>query len=676
MKQWHKMDTFRKIFIFLISTVILIFILYLLHKAPQYKDIESLKAEIKAASESKDVKMQIKLQNELIYRLLYSDIVKAEKLAEKTRELIDNYADALEFTEGLADIYNNLGLIDFIRGKYEDAIKNFQNALKESENKPYIEGMLDAFNGIAHCKRMLGKHDEALENYLISMSIAEQHGKVKQLAYCYYGIAALYYYEGMDVSNQCPSEFLKECLNFLNKCLKLRKESGNKNEIAATYYAIGQIKLMSRNTEEAYEYFKECLSLSIEIDDEYNLANSFEGIADCLLEERGSNDLAKEIYDKLIQWLYDKSYNIFKEKFNDIFQLAELKIRMAKFEKERNNPDIEEEFLNDAKNKAEEIDNFKVQKKAVNALMIIDDNKYKKDHDKLVEISSENKMIRIRTEVLTEIIQEKRIDNLIKVIVFGGLILLIVVILVINGINRRNIKTLKRLDEIGRLITSSFSPMEIYERVAQQTKSLMDAPVFWLYQYDEKKESLVFYGGEEEDLENSSHAVKLTEIKRPAVKCFLHEDIIVFGDYQREYLKKYKEPAPSQIKGETYNSHIFLCLVIEGKDNKKKKIGLITVQSSKYYAYNDYHVNILKNIGGYAAIALDNANAYNQLDKQKKETEKEKEIAKKQRKIAEEQRKKTEEQRIILETALKKSKKFETQLKECEKKLIEYEKKR
>jgi len=52
---------------------------------------------------------------------------------------------------------------------------------------------------------------------------------------------------------------------------------------------------------------------------------------------------------------------------------------------------------------------------------------------------------------------------------------------------------------------------------------------------------------------------------------------------------------------------------------KEKRIGIVTVQSFKENVYSEYHVNILKNLAVYTSIALDNAEAYEQIAKQKQE---------------------------------------------------------
>ncbi len=49
--------------------------------------------------------------------------------------------------------------------------------------------------------------------------------------------------------------------------------------------------------------------------------------------------------------------------------------------------------------------------------------------------------------------------------------------------------------------------------------------------------------------------------------------------------------------------------------NKDKTIGVMSAQSFKKEAYSDYHVNMLRNLAAFSAIALENADAYRRLAK-------------------------------------------------------------
>ncbi|GIV44325.1 MAG: hypothetical protein KatS3mg035_1448 [Bacteroidia bacterium] len=85
---------------------------------------------------------------------------------------------------------------------------------------------------------------------------------------------------------------------------------------------------------------------------------------------------------------------------------------------------------------------------------------------------------------------------------------------------------------------------------------------------------------------------------RFATQCFLNDIEIVINDFETEapkYISQIKKP----IYGESVESLIYMPL-----HSNKGKVGVITVQSFQKSAYNEYHVNILRNLAVYAAIAL------------------------------------------------------------------------
>lgn len=258
---------------------------------------------------------------------------------------------------------------------------------------------------------------------------------------------------------------------------------------------------------------------------------------------------------------------------------------------------------------------------------------YEKDFDKALqylELFKENSDF-LKTNEMSKLkslyeFEEEKIKRTFLIAAVSVMVIILVIVLIYSvklvwqkRELEKSYKDIERMSLIGQVITSTLSQEKIYDKVYEHVKELMDADVFWIYWYDDKLKRLVFIGGKEIGLDDSSHFIELTKKERVAVKCFMDQRIYKFNDYQKEYLELFKEHPPPQIKGETYNSHIFLPLVIEGKKGQKnKKIGVITVQSLKENAYTDYHVNILKNIGVYAAIALDNAHAYKQIEEQKK----------------------------------------------------------
>ena len=85
------------------------------------------------------------------------------------------------------------------------------------------------------------------------------------------------------------------------------------------------------------------------------------------------------------------------------------------------------------------------------------------------------------------------------------------------------------------------------------------------------------------------------------------EDVVI-GNWAKDY-KKYVEKRTAPAAGEDPESIIYLPLT-----HKDRTIGVITAQSFEREAYTEYHLNILRNLATYTAIALDNAEAYDRLN--------------------------------------------------------------
>ena len=69
---------------------------------------------------------------------------------------------------------------------------------------------------------------------------------------------------------------------------------------------------------------------------------------------------------------------------------------------------------------------------------------------------------------------------------------------------------------------------------------------------------------------------------------------------------------------------------------KDRVLGIITIQSFEKDAYTEHHLNMLQSLASYTAIALDNADAYRQLNEQEHEIRRLFEEAERARAVAEE----------------------------------------
>lgn len=165
----------------------------------------------------------------------------------------------------------------------------------------------------------------------------------------------------------------------------------------------------------------------------------------------------------------------------------------------------------------------------------------------------------------------------------------------------------KLLGEIGQQITSTLSLDKIIERVYNNVNDLMDATVFGIGVYNESTNELVFPGAIEKGVKLPTWKASLDEIDRIPVWCFTHEKEVIINDFELEY-NKYIKSIPKPKTGD--NSHSMLYLPILAGD---QKVGVITVQSFRKHSYNQYHLDILRSLKSYIAIAILNARSYERM---------------------------------------------------------------
>ncbi|MCW3076929.1 MAG: hypothetical protein JWO32_1538, partial [Bacteroidetes bacterium] len=170
------------------------------------------------------------------------------------------------------------------------------------------------------------------------------------------------------------------------------------------------------------------------------------------------------------------------------------------------------------------------------------------------------------------------------------------------------------VSEIGQEISSTFSIEDIISKVYNRINKLMDATMFGIGIFDPEKQQINFRGAIEEGVKLEDYHYTLTDVGRPAVLAFVNQSEIVIHNFTEEFVKSKKVQSRHSLPGRNTESIIYIPLT-----QNNKKIGVITVQSYDAYAYNDYHLQLLKNLALFTAIALDNASLYTDMEDRVKE---------------------------------------------------------
>jgi transcriptional regulator with GAF, ATPase, and Fis domain len=177
---------------------------------------------------------------------------------------------------------------------------------------------------------------------------------------------------------------------------------------------------------------------------------------------------------------------------------------------------------------------------------------------------------------------------------------------------QRAYENTRLLSELGQQITSSLDFDSIFGRLHHSVKELMSADCFGvrILHADKNEVEYKFEIEGEEKLEPMT--VSMNDDDNYSVWCIKNRKPIFINDNLTEYSKY-----TSQIKvvsGDMPHSLIFFPLTIG-----EKIIGVITVQSFRKHAYLPYHLDILRTLASYTAIAFENANLYENLEEKVKE---------------------------------------------------------
>lgn len=180
---------------------------------------------------------------------------------------------------------------------------------------------------------------------------------------------------------------------------------------------------------------------------------------------------------------------------------------------------------------------------------------------------------------------------------------------------QKSFQNVTMLGEVGQRITSTFELEEILTTIYQSVTGLMDVSIFALGLYDKdcQKINFVYYIRKAKRMPSFSVSTKSEH--ELSVWCVENRQHVLINDFDTE--KSSFIPQGAEIKIDTYGqSVIYMPLGVEDRI-----IGVATAQSFNKNAYTNYHLDIMRTLVSYGTIALDNANAYQQIKKAHKELE-------------------------------------------------------
>jgi len=174
------------------------------------------------------------------------------------------------------------------------------------------------------------------------------------------------------------------------------------------------------------------------------------------------------------------------------------------------------------------------------------------------------------------------------------------------------------LSEIGRELTATLDMETIMSTVYRHVHHLMDARIFGIGFYREECGVVEFPFAMDQGVRSTFYTRPLDDPSQFAVWCLIHKREVFINDVETEavrYLGGSQSSVPmpvSRIDGSPRSeplSMMYVPLIV-----KDRMMGVLCVQSVERHAYHRVHLDMLQTLAAHAAVALDNARAYRELE--------------------------------------------------------------
>jgi signal transduction histidine kinase/methyl-accepting chemotaxis protein len=171
------------------------------------------------------------------------------------------------------------------------------------------------------------------------------------------------------------------------------------------------------------------------------------------------------------------------------------------------------------------------------------------------------------------------------------------------------IQNVRILSEIGRHITSTLQMETIFATVYDGVNQLLDASIFAIMILNQKEKRIDTKLAIENGERLPEFTYSLDDKNRYSVWCVENRKPIFINDIDAEYSKYVTDRVEAKIGH--YGRSLMLYPLIVGD----KILGALCAQSFRKDAYTETHLDFMSSIASYTAIALDNALAYENINR-------------------------------------------------------------
>lgn len=223
---------------------------------------------------------KVDIYNDLCWKLKYEDFNLSFEYGRNAVLL----SQKLDYTEGLALAYKNLGGIHYLTSDYNNAFLYYDSSLTYYNELQDSAGISKITRNMGSVMHQQGNYDKAVEYFLKSLDIRKALGDEIAEADIYNSLGLVYSEQGDVMFDQAKNNYFE--------ALKIYMEISDTVGQAESYYRIGAMYLNKKAIEidSALSYYNKFLELAIYLDDRKQIAQAYEGL--------GLISLKKENYDE------------------------------------------------------------------------------------------------------------------------------------------------------------------------------------------------------------------------------------------------------------------------------------------------------------------------------------------------------------------------------------------
>ncbi len=550
-------------------------------------------------------------------------------------------ASEIDYPKGIAQTYLIQGTVYYQHGNYIEANKYYRRAIEGYQMAKDPVGLSNAYVNLANGLDKIGHLSESLTYIEKALEIGEEIKDRKIIAQTSLSLGRIYnrlesYEKALEMFNRHKASTKEQgdiagyalalnnlgdvyknrgdytlALEVLHEALGINERLGRSFQMLYNYATLGEVHQKLKRLDSAYIYAEKSLQLSLKIDDPYEIAYGYCDMGRVL------NGMKQ--YDKALEYL-KKAYSLSTSiQASEVIELTvnnlhQTYLNLGKY-------DSAYFYLNEYFQRKQEIW-YTESKKITSIIDYYDQQRAQAEQEQLKEVEKNR---RVRVTLIW----------IIAVVVIVGLAILSILqyrkyvqkrqaeeaLMIKNKeIEAQNFEIAKQkekieqslvnlqlLSDIGKEIISSLDIETIVETVYEKVTELFKSDGFGIGIYNPQEQSIDFVAFIENGEKLPFSRDYLNDDSKLSVWCFKNKSEVFINDFFADH-NKYTDTIYSPDVGEQTESIIYVPLA-----SFEKTLGVITVQDLEKNAFTPNHLNLVRNIALYTAIAIENAEAYRKI---------------------------------------------------------------